>query len=413
MKRALGWLEKLRNHEKGNALAIAAAAMPLVLGGTAMAVDTIQLSVAKRQLQRAADSSAIAGARALAQGVDEADAVHHDLDENVFPILAQPETVVVGPHAGFNQAVRVTLVSEREMPFVSFFRSGPITLTAEAAAAVVNDGTFCMLALYDGTSEAGINANGNANVNLGCGMATNSRNSDAVTAGGSSSITASPIAAVGGLDGQGNNFVSPTTLLPYSMPQVDPFSDVPNPTPPGSCSGSLNVGNHDTLLIDGTNNCFTSWDIKGTLQLQGGQTYYVNGGDLTLHGRIESVGTGGVTIVMTGPGGEAGDFKQNGGGELDIDASESGDFAGIAFYRDRRASTITVKINGGADTDIRGAVYMPSTDIWFGGNAVTNASCLQMVGRILTFRGGASITNNCPPGSASQAFERTVVRLIG
>ena len=414
--RPLSWINRLLRDRRGNVLAITAASMPLILGGAAMAIDTIQLSVWKRQLQRAADSAAIAGAYGESQGIEAADAVHRDLDENVFPTLSTPEVVVVGPSLGFDQTVRVSLTAQRTVPFLSFFTNTPNTITAEATAALTNDGQFCMLSLYDGT-DTGINANGNANVGLGCGMATNSRSADAVTAGGSSSITADPITAVGGLNGETENFVGDTTLNPYSAPQRDPFADVPLPTPPSNCDTALDVGNGDTeVLTPGA--CYTSWNVHGTVQLPDG-IYYVNGGDIDLKGEIESTGTGGVTIIMTGEATNSdgdlvvGDFIQNGGGVLDIDASESGDYAGIALYRDPRANLLTVKINGGADTDIRGAIYMPGTDLWLGGNATMSAQCLQVVARIITFRGAANIGNSCPAGSASQNFNRTIVRLVG
>ncbi len=416
--RALAWLSKLRRDRRGNVLAITAASMPLIIGGAAMAIDSVQLSVWKRQLQRAADSAAIAGAYADAQDADEEDAVHRDLAENIFPTLTSAEQVEVGARLGFNRTVYVRLSAQRTVPFMSFFTNGATTITAEATAALVDEGEFCLLSLYDG-ENTGVDANGNANVDLSCGIASNSRSeTDAVTAGGTSSITADPITAVGGIDGD-ENFVEPVTLRPHSAPTSDPFAGVPDPTVPGGCDEALDVGNGENPTIsDGA--CYTAWNIGngGTLTLNPG-TYYVNGGDIDLHGRIESSGTGGVTIIMTGTetndDGDlvVGDFKQNGGGELDIDARETGPYRGIALYRDRRASLITVKINGGAETDIQGAIYMPGTDLWLGGNADFTAQCLQVVARIITFRGGADIENNCPAGSASQALRQTVVRLVG
>ena len=60
--RALSWLKDLFSSDRGNVLVVGAAMMPLLIGSAAIAVDTIQIGVWKRQLQRAADSSAIAGA---------------------------------------------------------------------------------------------------------------------------------------------------------------------------------------------------------------------------------------------------------------------------------------------------------------------------------------------------------------
>ncbi|HWT12407.1 MAG TPA: pilus assembly protein TadG-related protein [Allosphingosinicella sp.] len=416
--RALAWLRKLLRDTGGNVLAITAASMPLVVGGAAMAIDTIQLSVWKRQLQRAADSAAIAGAHAEAQGSSRDNAVHRDLSENVFPTLSQPEVVQGGARLGFDRTVYVSLTAQRTVPFMSFFTNSATTITAEATAALIEDGQFCLLSLYDGPNT-GIDANGNADVDLTCGMGTNSESDNAVTAGGSSRIKARPITARGGLDGDSQNFVPPTTLRPRSARLRDPFANVPLPTVPSTCSETtLSVGNGVVTDPLPAGSCYAAWNIDGTLRLAPG-THYINGGLVDLKGRIESTGTGGVTIVMTGDefntDGDliVGDFKQNGGGVLDIDAQETGPYRGIALYRDPRAVLLTVKINGGADTDIRGAIYMPGTDLWLGGNADFNAQCLQVVARIITFRGGADIRNTCPSGGASQALRQTIVRLVG
>ncbi|HET9335588.1 MAG TPA: pilus assembly protein TadG-related protein, partial [Sphingomicrobium sp.] len=53
--------KKLWNSERGNALIMFGAALPLLVGAAGLAADTIQWTLWKRQLQRAADSGAIAG----------------------------------------------------------------------------------------------------------------------------------------------------------------------------------------------------------------------------------------------------------------------------------------------------------------------------------------------------------------
>src|SRR4051812_25006693 len=233
--RALKRLIGLLKNEKGNALIIGAATLPLILGSAAFAVDSIQMALMKRQLQHAADAAAMAGAYALEQSVDPEDAVHHDLDQNYFPILTQAEVVTVGPSGGYQQTVRVQLTTAKKLPFFSLFTHTTTTITGDATAALVQTGKFCMLSLYGGT-DPGIDVNGTADVTLLCGMAANSTGPQAVTAGGNSTITASPIMAVGGLDGTSNNFVAPTKLQPHSQAQADPFLGVPNPTPPSSCT---------------------------------------------------------------------------------------------------------------------------------------------------------------------------------
>lgn len=414
--RILDCVKRLGRSESGNAMAICAAMLPLLMGSAALAIDATQLALWKRQLQRTADSSAIAGAYALAQNGTNEDvnkSVDYDIDENPHPPIVA-KTVTAGPQPGYTQAVTVALTSRRTLPFANIFTNTPTTIGADATAALISKGTYCMISMYAG-SETGIDISGNSTVTLGCGMIANSRGSSAVEAAGSSSVTASPIAAVGGLQGESQNFVGDTVLLPYTAPQADPLAHLPDPAPTG-CGGALSVGAGETVTLP-ANSCHSSWNVgsHGTLQLAPGQ-HYINGGDLDVHGTIVSVADGGTaagnTIVMTGPAGTAGDLKINAQADLQLKSPTSGTYKGVAFYRDRRAANIEIKINGGATSSIEGAFYAPSSDLAFMGNSSMNVKCLQMIGYKLKFRGSAGITNECPAGSGASSFARRLVRLI-
>ncbi|MEA3033395.1 MAG: hypothetical protein QOH86_1411 [Sphingomonadales bacterium] len=405
--RALKRLIGLLRNEKGNALIIGAATLPLILGSAAFAVDSIQMALMKRQLQHAADSAAMAGAYALEQNVDPEDAVHHDLDQNYFPILTQAESVVVGPSGGYQQTVRVQLTTAKKLPFFSLFTHSTTTITGDATAALVQTGNFCMLSLYNGT-DPGIDVNGTADVTLGCGMAANSTGPQGVTAGGSSTISASPIMAVGGLDGTSNNFVAPTKLQPHSQAQADPFLSVPNPSPPSPClpGGALTGGTYATGTY-----CFTSVGIQpsNAATFGDGSVIYVNGGDVDIKGDFTAYNS---TLVMTGTNGQAGNFTMNSQANLKMTAPTSGTYKGLIVYRDRRASNVGIKINGGASSQFSGAIYMPSTDMEFTGNSGMNVQCLQMVGQKLIFRGTAQLNNSCNVAGQTNGFQLTYVKLI-
>lgn len=412
------FLRRLVESQRGNALVIGAATMPLMVGSAAVALDTIQLNIWKRQLQRAADSSALAGAHALAQrNSPEASALRDLQLNNHVPLKGAPDITSApqaGPFAGDARAVRVALTSQQSLPFWAFFTGTPPTITADATARIVATGRFCMLSLYQGT-ESGIDVSGNADVTLGCGMAANSQAPNAVTAAGDSTVTASHIMAVGGVANSSNLLGNPQ-LLPFSDKQVDPLAHLPDPPVPGNCT-PLTVRNTETVSVAG-NRCFSSITVSpgGTL-LVGPGTYTVNGGDITLQGSVQSTGgtttgIGGVTFVMTGPNGLAGDLKINADAELNLHAPTRGLYKGVLFYRDRRASNIEISINGGATSVLEGALYFPQSDIKYNGNSSMDVRCMQLIGQRLKFRGSANISNQCPPGSGSDSFEAYVVRLV-
>src|SRR5215213_9945732 len=76
------FFRKLWSDRRGNAILIAGAAMPLVIGAAGLATDTVQWTLWKREIQRAADSAAFAGVYAKAQNGVVATAVTADLSNN-------------------------------------------------------------------------------------------------------------------------------------------------------------------------------------------------------------------------------------------------------------------------------------------------------------------------------------------
>ena len=274
---------------------------------------------------------------------------------------------------------------------------------------LVVSGEFCLVSLYDG-ADAGIVALGNPDLDLACGIVANSRAANALNVGGSARIHASPVAAVGGING-GSHYVGDTTLLPYSAPIADPFAHVPDPVLPAGCNtGTLHVtgGTAANPVIIPNGTCYANYDIDGFAQVATGGKIYVNNGQLDLKGSLSGTN---VTLFLMGTDST---WTQNGGGKMSLTAPETGAYQGIVVFRDRTAGNVSnkeIKINGGADLFLQGAIYGKSTDFWIGGNADIDAQCIQIVGRKLEFKGGGSIENNCS-GTGASAFESTIVRLV-
>jgi Flp pilus assembly protein TadG len=421
---AFTWLNRLRKSESGNIIAIGAAAMPMLIGSAALAVDTIQLSLWKRQLQRAADSGAIAGAYSLSQGRNDAQietSVENDLTDNTHPPLVGEPTIERGPRGGYTQAVYVALTAERTLPFMHMFTGSPARLQADAAAAIVSQGRYCMVSLYNGTAP-GITLGGNASVTLGCGMITNSRAASAVTTGGAKSfIVATPVGAVGGLDGDVNNFSGETELVPYTAPQSDPFAGVPNPdTSPCVNPQPLDVSGAMSIDVSGAGKCYSSLNVSpsGSLTLTGTGPLIIYGGNAEIKGDVK-MGTGseGQTLVMTGPENadgsvSAGNLSMHSQANFSMTAPTSGDYAGLVFYRDRRAPASTMVIRGGASSRLAGGFYAATSNFDFAGNSGFDAECLMMVGQIIAFTGTSDLVNDCPANSDVNPISRSIVRLV-
>lgn len=419
---AFSLLRKLRASEHGSAVTLTAVSVPLLMGAGGLAMDTVQWTLWKRQLQRSADSAALAGAYARGQGKNVSASATRDLTQTLDMTVTSrsiENAPTAGPYAGDNRAVRVVLTLRRPLPFTSYFISTPPTITAEATAAVLSNGNYCVISLED-TSATGIVMQGNSTVNLGCGMATNSTGSPAVTAGGSASIFATPVSAVGNVP-PSSNYAPGTTLQPYSIAQPDPFASLPTPTvPSGSgCNNKLNVQPNAKRTIDPATDgsCFRGMDIKGNLTLLPG-TYIIDGSSFDVGSQASLSGTG-VTIILTSAtaatnASSIATININGGATINMTAPNSGTYAGVLFYQDRRAiDTGSNKINGNSASTLEGGIYVPKQAVDFTGTSGQNTKCVQIVSRRVTFIGNSQIQNECPVGSKAQSFQGTQIRLVG
>lgn len=408
-------LRTLWNDRRGNALIIAAGALPLIIGSAGLASDTIQWSLWKRQLQRAADSAAYAGVYAQMQGQTVDTAVSTDLSKNNqsgIALLSGYPQIAYPTGSGYTVGTQVTLAIQKRLSFSSVFMSNPPTITATSTAGVVATGQYCVVSL-ESAAVTGITATGSTGVNLGCGMITNSTSLNAAVATGASSVTASPIAAVGGIQSS-THFSSGTQLLPFTIAEADPFKNVTPTAPTGNCANDPNVGPQQTVTLQP--GCYKSITIKGTVTLAAG-TYYIDGGDFTTNAQATVDGTAGVTIVLsnhlTSATAPIGTVTLNGGATLKLTAPDSGTYAGIAIYQDRRATPgNSIKINGNSGSKIQGAMYFPTADLTFNGTTGMTTACMQLVGKDVTFTGNSAISNVCPTNSGSHSFMGQAVRLV-
>ena len=283
-------------------------------------------------------------------------------------------------------------------------------ITVQATAAVLNNGDYCVISLED-TNTTGVVFSGNSTVDLGCGVATNATGPTAVTASGSTDVIASPIAAVGNVP-TSPNYQNGTQLIPYSIPQRDPFAHLTDPTAdvPLPCSGgSLTVGSNQNRTINP--GCYTNINVRGTLTMNPG-IYYIYGGNFETNAQSR-VTANGVTIILTGTGSAIGQVKMNGGADIRMSATTTGRYRGVLFYKDRDApSSYNDIFNGGAAGSFLGAIYMPSQTITLNGNSTFTTDCLQLVSRLVVITGNTTISNDCPVGTTADTFVGTQVRLV-
>lgn len=421
MKRPVRRLvRRLLRDTSANTAIITAFALTSMVGAAGLGTDSIQWTLWKRQLQRQADSAAMAGALAASQGLSASTAATAEINRYSNITLSGTPTIEVGPTAGAYtgnpRAVRVIVAAQKALPFSAFFVSTPPRITGEATASAIGFGEYCVVSLED-TTSTGVTFWGNTTVNLGCGVVTNSQGTAAVSAGGSSTITASPIAAVGAIPAA-TNYASGTSLQPYSAAQGDPFASLADPVVPSGCTSPLNVNSNQTRSVTNSTGtaCYSSMDLKGTVNFAPG-VYIINGGSMGVGAQANITGTG-VTFILTGSVNSstgvvsAATLDVNGGAYMNITAPATGTYAGMLFYQDRRASLTYNTLSGNSSSLIQGSVYFPKASLTFTGNNGMNTNCLQMVARTVTFTGSSTITNVCPSNSGTSTISGVKIRLV-
>lgn len=386
---------RLAQSERGNMLATIAVLMPMIVGSGAIAVDTMNWALQKRELQRVADSAAVAAASAKRQDSSATAAVDDLIARNPGLTLSAPPGVedgpADGPFAADDTAVRVRLQTRGSTSFVSMFRSGPVTIDAEATAALLPDPRYCMLSLEQ-NDRAGFLFAGNTNLDLDCGLATNSTGQPAILVDGTSSvIRTTEMSAMGDLQ-RYSNFVGSPKLFRGQPRQPDPYEEltVPTTTP---CANAVTVGGGQTRNLSG--GCFRGMRIEGSVNFAPG-TYVINGGELRFAGNGTITGTG-VTFILTGttPSTVA-KLTIEGGSSLTLSAPTSGPYEGVLFYQDRAALTLgngaesVNTITGNSNLSLTGAVYFPSQRINYKGTGGLRSSCTRLIANRIGFTGTSS-----------------------
>jgi len=420
-------LKKLRRNERGNVLILAGFAMPLIVGSAGLAVDTVQWALAKRQLQRAADSAALAGVYALVQASSSqtaAQAVDYELNIGTpanlasrnasgYTLTAANRQISYPAGASWTNPVRVELAVDQIPSFSSMFIPS-VRIAAGATAATISTGVYCVVSLVN-TATTGIRATGNAHINMGCGMITNSTSLDAAIATGSSSVTATPIAAVGAIPA--STHWNGAELLPFTVKQNDPYAGKNIPSfDPSTC---VDVPNQPSTTVNRTSDsgvvCLNDLWAKGTVNL-GPATYVINGGSLRANSGAVLTCTG-CTIILTNSDTSTtatfGTVDLNGGARINMTAPTTGTYAGILMYQDRRAPAgETNLINGNSDSTMSGALYFPKQELDITGSSGLDFNCAQFVSWTVNFSGNGTATNTCTTGYGTSAIMGRHVRLV-
>lgn len=420
-------ISKLRRDIRGNVLIVAAISDAATVGAAGLGVDTVQWFLAKRQLQQAVDSGALAGAMSLYRGDGITAPAENSIDRN-FPDAVTIERIVspptVGAWAGDASAVEVQGFVNRKLPFSSIFLETTPVIRARAVATTVAAGQPCVIATA--TSGIGIKVFGTADVDLDCPVASNSPDGISVDLTGSSFLDTNMIMSVGGVDYSSSNIPGDTAVVSYGLPVEDPLASkgLTPPTNPAGCDyNNFNVSPSSTVTLNPGRYC-NGLRIQGTARLNGG-IYIIDRGTLRVNSGavVELAGTGGVTFVLTGNSSSTvADVNINGSATIDLAAPTEAEatgapfndakWAGILFFQDPLGDGTQHTFNGGADIDLNGIIYMPTGELLYNGSASQSAQCLLLIGEVVEFGGTNNIANNCNDDIDRNLATAWVIRVV-
>lgn len=394
-KRPKNLLQRFLRDESGNYVIAVALLMPVLIGTAGLGTEVTWWLYKHKSMQSAADSGAVSAATAGTNLTEQADSVtasygYTNGTNNVTVTVNQPPTS--GNYTSTPQAVEV-IVSQSEPRLLSaLFGSGPVVITARAVA-VPNAGTGCVLGL-DPTASSTVAISGSNNINLtNCNLYSDSNAAPSLNVGGSATVSANQVDAVGTISGA-SNITATNGIRTGVRPVSDPYANVVL-TDPSYCDFNNKIQVKGTTSLNPGVYCGDiAVDAGATLTLNPG-TYYFSGANLTVAGNATVTGSG-VTLVFTGSGNNWGSATIGSNANVTLTAPSSGPTQGIVMYGDRNMPVGTAfSLEGGGTQNFGGAIDLPKAALKFSGGNGTSTSCTQIIADTITFTGSSNLQVDC------------------
>lgn len=369
---------------------IAILIMPVAIGLAALAVEGGVWYADRHELRAMADGGAMAAAWARYDGDDEEQAAFDAVDELNFDDDLDEIDVnsppLSGIYEGDDDAIEIEVRRYRPLLLSTMFLGGEdVEIVMRSVVRLGSRSAYCVLALSQ-TASGAVSFQGGPTVDLeGCGINANSMEDDALSMGGTATLTADWAQVVGGIE-----LIGRARLITHEDPEedapnrVDPFADLPAPPRPPDCPGG-NVAVYTPCTFVGNK----TLNSGASVTLEPG-VYYIDAGTFRINGGATLIGDG-VTLYLTG----GADMTINGGANVSLTAPSTGTWAGISVMQDRDDPPGSSLFNGGSTMDIQGVMYMPTQHLQFNGGNELGGGCTRIVADTMTFSGNAVMGNNC------------------
>ncbi|HTU51108.1 MAG TPA: pilus assembly protein TadG-related protein [Acidobacteriaceae bacterium] len=356
--------------ESGQAMILTLLSMTVLLGFVGFAADVGTLLRAKRNLQIAADSAAIAAAAELnyadstaaGQAAAAQNGVVIGTNGGAVAINTPPTEGAYEGQAGYVEAI----VSQIQPTFfMNVFNISSQLVTARAVA-TASTSNGCVYVLNP-TSTAAMVVQGSFIVSStsGCEVVVDSTDPAALQINGAGALTAGSVGVAGPYSAQGGT--STPAPVPGMAQVSDPFGGMTAPTPagcttpPGALTGTITAGCYSAPA--GSSLTLTNVTL--------GAGTYVLEGNVILSGTVTS-SAGGTTLDIAN-----GALSESPGTVLDLVAPTSGDYNGIAVMEPAPNANPMVLDLGNSSGLIDGIIYAPDAELTLQ-NSSGNAGALQL-----------------------------------
>jgi Flp pilus assembly protein TadG len=382
----------LQDRTGSAAVLFGTAAIPIVVS-VGVAVDYGHTQALRQAMQSAADAAALAlvrpdGPHSNVSAQDYFQSVFVHPQVNGVSVSATPASV------GGGRSLKVTASGSVKTAMMGLVGFSSINISVNSSAFYNQDGMGCVVAL-DNAAQNAILLNGSTTVSLnGCAVYSNSNSPVAVSVGGSASLSALEIGAVGGVDASPSNVILAQGIRTGQGPIADPYENVAV-DPPGACTDN-NFTAKTTITIQPGVYCNGITANAGAQVTLSPGIYYIDRGSLQVNGGAKIVGDG-VTLVFTSSTGKNwATASINGNAIVELSPPTTGPSAGIVAFGDRSIpSGTTFKFNGGAAQKFSGAIYIPTGAVSFSGGVGTSGTCTQIIGATVEFTGNANLAIDC------------------
>ncbi len=374
-----------------------------LIGMTALAVDGGRAFVEKRNVQNAADSTALGGALARVRDVSQTTWVDQTYaiakvsgfdnngKSNIVQVYSPP---ISGAYAKDIEYIQVIITEHVPTYFGSVVGINQITVRAETIAraknsilgAILNGDALISLApTSDCQDKRAFWVHGESTLSVsGGGIFVNSNNPDcALTQNGNGSIRLEDgynVKIVGGADIQKPQLITPFPVLTGSTARA---------YPPPFIMPKLGCHKAAEILPDGKTMSSGSWSQKESFPPMGVQfleagVYCITDTDFIIKGEDSLEGKNVIIKI------EGGELRIDGQGKINLKAPASGDFAGLLFYLpiDNR---FPVTLNLGKDSSIRGTILAPGAEIRINGDKSDYGFHSQIIGYMIRSDGQSNI----------------------